>query len=418
MNLAMLERLSKAFGRRPVEGSLTWHPPALLDQGAIGAARLAMDRHGKGLALWENGGQLWSMEQGVGSPRALVRLPVASGHGPRVVMDPQGRGSALWTAADADGAVLMGRPLNRSQALAHELFTTRGRIHHLQAAVDRRGSVMAVWCHQRDDRFEVLAQRFDTRSGEWERRPAQLGPRFTTARGLGLAMNLRGHAMVVMPADDDRFRGLVCCHYWPTDRIWSDHPVPVCPGRVSDHRVAMDAGGNAQALLIVDDADGRQSLFACGYDARSSEWGEPSLLAAGQGLGQLRLAMAPDGSAFAAWSQSESAGNPRLLGRWFQGGAWERTPMSLASGRGAATDFAVDVVGEGRGTLLVCQSAADGHQVCVRGLEDGAGAPVPLGPACSQPAVRPRLVHRPEGAVALWVQPNGDAATLHLAHGR
>ncbi len=418
MSLAMLERLSRAFGRRSAEGTLAWHPPALLDQGRIGAARLAMDRLGKGLALWENGGQLWSMEQGVGSPRALVRLPVAGGQDPRVVLDPQGRGSALWTAADADGAVLMGRPLSRSQTLAHELFATRGRIHHLQAAVDRRGSVLAVWCHELDGRFDVLAQCFDTRTGEWERRPAQLGPRFPRARGLGLAMNLRGHAMVVMPADDERFRGLVCCHYWPTDRIWSDHPVPVCPGQVLDHRVAMDAAGNAQALLVIDEADGRQSLFACGYDARSSEWGEPRLLAAGQGLAQIRLAMAPDGAAFAAWSQAETAGAPRLLGRWLRRGAWDPAVLPLGAGHGAVTDLAVDVVEEGRGTLLTCQSSADGHRVYVRGLEDGADAPVPLGPAGPQAAVRPRLVHRPEGAVALWVQPNGDTATLHLAHGR
>jgi hypothetical protein len=417
MALAMLDRLGKAFGRQAKSASLHWHPPALLDQGAIGEARFALDSSGKGLALWENAGQLWSMEQCLGSPKALVRLPVAAGQSPRLVLDPQGRGAALWTSSDEQGEVLLGMPLGWSQSRAHELFETRGRIHHLQAAVDRRGGVLAVWCHERDGRFENLAQSYDTRAGTWDRRPTPLGPLAWKPSGPGLAMNLRGHAMVVLPVDDAGFTGLACCQFWPTERIWSDRPVPICPGKVVSHRLAMDAGGNAQALLIVDESEDRQSLYASRYDSHQTEWGEPLLLAAGLRLRNLRLAMSKEGVAFAAWSQSESAGTPRLIGRWFRHGAWDKSVTSLDSGHGTVTSLALDLVGEGKGTLLTCQHSTDGHRVFLSDL-NGEGSPaVPLGGAYSHPAIRPRLVQGPEGAAALWVQSMGATGTLYIAHG-
>lgn len=416
MPLAMLDRLTRNFRRKAVPEGLAWHPPTLLDQGVIGAARVALDRNGRGLAIWENAGRLWSMEQGVGSARALVRLPVADGRDPRIALDSQGRGATVWTSTDGEGEALMGWSLGRTQGLAQELFRTSGRILNLQSAVDRRGGVMTVWCHERDGAYEILAQTFDTRGGCWDPRPAQLGDPSTRSAGPGLAMNQRGHAMVVVPTEQGEFLGLGCFHYWPTDRIWSDRPVRVCAGRVLQHRVAMDAAGNALALVVGEESGERQQLLACRYDAHLSEWGDPVQLAAGRELRSLRIAMSPEGDAFAAWNQVESAGAPRLAGRHFRQGAWDAAVTTLESGLGAVTDLAVDLAADGRGTLLTCHRSPEGHRVFVRELADGA-APLPLGEAHPHPALHPRLVRHPGAAAAIWVQSVGDKGMLYLAHG-
>ncbi len=418
MSLAVFDKLARSLGRKPAPEGLSWHPPTLLDQGAIGGARLALGREDRGLAVWENAGKLWTLEQGAGTARALVRLPLAEGREPRLALDPQGRGAALWTVLENGETVLMGKSLGWGETIAQSLFRTPGRIHNLQALVDRRGGAMAVWCHETDGRFEILAQAFDTRAGRWDPRPALLGDPAARSSGPGLAMNSRGHAMVVVPVEADAFTGLVCFQYWPTDRIWSDRPVPVCPGRVLHHRVAMDAAGNAQALLITGIPEERAQLFACRYDAHLSEWAEPVQLAAGRELRSLRIAMSPDGTAIAAWNQAESSGNARLFCRWFRNGAWDAALTALDSGHGAVADLALDLADGGRGALLTCHRSPEGYRVFLRDLEAAPGAPVALGEAHPHPAVRPRLVRSPDGAAAIWVQMVGEKGMLYLSHGR
>ena len=73
MALALLERLGISKDR---EAHAPWSTPVALDTGLLGRACFAMDRHGRGQAVWENSGRLWTQTLGPGSGTSFGRLPL------------------------------------------------------------------------------------------------------------------------------------------------------------------------------------------------------------------------------------------------------------------------------------------------------------------------------------------------------
>src|ERR1035438_1954088 len=162
MTLESLKRLAQRIrlGKGPES---PWATPLLLDRGALGEACLALDGQGYGSALWENDGSIWTMPIGPRSDPALVRLPLGEGSSPRIVLNAEGRGIALWQGVVAGERQILGQILGGERDTTHVVFRTAGRIHHLQAAVDRRGNALVVWLLGLDGRDEGMGQGLDNR---------------------------------------------------------------------------------------------------------------------------------------------------------------------------------------------------------------------------------------------------------------
>lgn len=415
MAMEFLKRFAHGMGLAKSEAGPRWRTPATLDRGNLGEACLALDGQGHGLALWENDGGLWTMPIGPRSSPALMRLPLSEGSTPRMVLNPDGRGIALWQAEVAGERQLLGKILGGGESMAQVIFRTRGRIQHLQAAVDRRGNALVVWLHATDGGFEVMAQAFDTRGSTWEQAPTTLGIPTSEAVEPRIAVNHREHAMVLWEVQDPLFEGLVASHYWPSDRIWSDRPVPVVSHATRQHQVVMDDMGNALALWIHAPYGQRSVLEASFYDVQHSEWGEPEILGSAQAFSAPQLVMSGGGEALAAWCQGEGHGASRLLAKAFGKGKWEAEVECLELGREPVQDFAIALGPEGRAGMLAVHHGPEGDWISARLRQAQWSAPVQLGTVSQVSHSSPRLRLCPQGASALWIQGQGKEKALILA---
>lgn len=415
MPLGLFKRLVQGFSARKPGAKHHWRTPAILDRGLLGEARLALDGHGRGLALWENGGELWSMPIGPRSSPALVRLPMGEGVTPRLVLNADGRGLALWQSEVVGEKQLFGKILGSGDSMAHVIFWTNGQISHLQAAVDRRGNALVVWLHEKEGHFEVMAQNFDSRNETWEQEPTTLSIPSSETLKPHIAVNDRERAMVVWEVQDKDFEGLVASHYWPSDRIWSDRPVPVVSHAARHHQVVMDDLGNALALWIHAPHGERCTLEASFYDVRRSEWDEPQILTTAQTMTPPRIVMSGKGEALAAWCQGEGHGPARLYCKAFMNGQWAAEAECLDSGQGVVRDFAIALGPEGQAGLLAVHQGADVQWLSARLREGTWSGPMPLGHGSQVPCSSPRLMLCAQGASALWLQGEGLEKALLLS---
>ncbi len=415
MTLERLKRFAQGFLPTPAEAAaIRWRTPAVVDRGRIGEARVALDRHGRGVLLWENAGKLWTMPMGPGASPALMRLPFGEGTTPRLALNPEGRGLAIWLADGEDERQILGAVLGPGESPGRGVFRTVGRIHQLQVAVDRRGNALVAWVHERVGQIEVMAHAFNTRGEAWDEEPVLLGLPGNPSASPQLAANRREHAMVVWEAQNSVFEGLMACHYWPADRIWSDRPVPVVAHAARHHQVAMDDSGNALALWVHAPYGQRSLLEASFYEALHGEWSEPVVLASAHVMSSPRLVMNGDGEALAAWSQRENAGVSRLLVKAFKGRGWEPGAECLDHGHEPVQDFAIDLAEDGRAGFVVVQRGATGDQVSVRIREDGWSLPKTMGSAPGSVCAAPRIALSPQGASLIWIQGEGEGRSLVL----
>lgn len=416
MVMNLFARFTRAFRPAPAEpGGLQWRSPAHLDRGRLGEARMALDDRGRGVALWENDGSLWTMSTGPAVSPALARVPFGEGVNPRLALNPKGRGLAVWVADLGEERQVLGKILGTGEAPGHVLFQTPGLVRQLQVVADRRGDALVVWLHQKVGRVEAMAYAFDARGENWEGQPIVLGLPSDPGAAPRLASNSREHAMVIWEARDSLFEGLMASHYWPSDRIWSDHPVPVVAHEAHHHQVAMDDHGNALALWIhAPSGQQRGVLEASFYDVQAGEWREPDILATAHEISTPRLIMNADGEALAAWGQREGGDVSRLFSKAFRERAWEAEAVCLDHEQGRFRDYAIDLGPDGRAGFLVVQRGAAGDQVALRVRQGDWSAPRVMGAAPGATCGSPRIAMCPRGMSLLWTQGVGADKTLVL----
>ena len=415
MAMELLRRFAQGIRLGKSEPVSQWRTPKTLDQGNLGEACLALDGNSHGSALWENDGRLWTLPIGPGTKAALARLPLGEGTTPRIMLNPNGRGLAIWQQEAAGERHVLGMILGSGGQSAQVVFRTTGKVQHLQAAVDRRGNALVVWLHEKDGSFDVMAQAFDTRGQTWEQRPTTLGLGSVVAVQPRIAVNHREHAMVLWEVQEGAFEGLVASHYWPADRIWSDRPMPVVARATHQHQVVIDDLGNALALWINTPYGQRSTLEASFYDAHLSEWSEPEFLSSAQAFSLPRLVMTGNGEAMAAWCQGEGHGPSRLYAKSFLNRKWDANVECLELGREPVRDFTIAMGPEGAAGVIAVQQGTDGDRIFVRLRQGPWSAPVQLGATSQAPLSSPRLVLCPAGASALWMQGVGKHKALTLA---
>jgi hypothetical protein len=418
MAMETLKRLAQRLRSGKSEPESPWRASVTLDRGTLGESCLALDGQGQGSALWENSGRIWTMPIGPRTTPGIVRLPLGEGTNPRIVLNADGRGMALWQTVLRGERQILGMVLGGEEDTTHVVFRTHGLIHHLQAAVDRRGSALVVWLHDLGGRLEVMAQSFDVRGLAWERPPTTLGIPAHTAVEPRIAVNYKLQAMVVWEAEGDATGGLVASHYWPSESIWSDRPMPVVAHATSHHQVKMDDLGNALALWVHAPRGQRSSLEASLYDGLSSEWREPVTLSHAQSFSPPRLVMSGEGQALAAWCQTEGQGASRLFAKGFSKGVWETGVEAFELGFGPVHDFSLDIAPGGEAGLLAVHHGPEGDLVSARLRGWGWSSAIPLAPPSLAPCSSPQLRICPQGASATWVRTGGRDSNLLLAETR
>lgn len=397
-----------------------WTHPVALDRGRVQAACFAMDRQGKGMAIWENNGTLWSLAVAMAARNEMIRLPLGSGRNPRLVANQQGRAVSIWQTQDGDHQTLMGLSLNPAESgshSAHRIFTTPGVVRNVQVAVDRRGSALVAWCHETLFGWEVLVKAFNVRDQSWEENPTILASKLKLPVKPVLAMNRKGHALVAWQSQSDTFEGLVACHYWPKERLWSDTPQPIAPVHATEFELAMDFSGNALALWTTTVPGRQPALQASYYSATSFAWRLPETLTTAAKLRQPRLSMNGTGEALVLWLQSGGQKAEFLHSKAFQEGAWDLNVTRLDSEGGPFGEVAVSLGPRGQAGILYIHHGLHEDVPVVRFRSSaGWGRPSLLSKQGSHTLSHPVLSLCPEGAVALWQQGGDHNAALTMVH--
>jgi hypothetical protein len=319
----------------------------------------------------------------------------------------------VWLVEGAEGQQVMAKVMGDAEAEGRMVFRTTGRVHGLQGVADRRGDALVAWLHEQPGHCRVMVHGFDTRRKAWDKTPTILGTTADLSAAPCLAANDREHAMVLWaegpggPGD-----GLVASHYWPSDHIWSDRPVPVVSHAVRHHQVAMDDNGNALAIWVHAPYGQRSALEGSFYDVHRSEWTAPWILANGSAITSPRLVMNEAGEALAAWCQQVGQGASRLFAKAFRKGAWEAAAECLDPGYEPIQDFALALGPDGRAGVLIVVRGAKGDRVCIRIHEAAWTAPKVLGTAVNSVCTSPRVALCPQGLSALWLQGTGPQQAL------
>lgn len=417
MALDLLKKMAAGLGRGGAKEA-RWRSPVSLDRGLIRGACFGMDRHGRGLALWERDGKLWTMSFGPGMAEAMSRLPLGEGKDPRIAVNLEGKGVAIWTQDTGVEKQIIGMPFDPTasvQPTSRMLFKTFGNPRDIQVYIDRRGSALVVWSHELDGKWETLAKHFDVRSKVWDSEPTRLGPPVDHPLEPRLAMNRRGQAVVVWEQLTDRADCLVAAHYLPSEKQWSDRPVPVASGTAKEHQVAMDHAGNVMAVWVDHHYGQRPALQARLYSANRGDWCEPVVLATAQSFRQVRLAMTGTGEALAVWLQSEGTTLSFLHSKAFRNETWETQVTRLDGEGGRVTDFAMALGPKGLAGLFCLMQNQDSFAPMVRSRRKAWDPVAAVGPNSKLPHHHPVLSLCPEGNVAIWQVGAGAETQLVMA---
>jgi hypothetical protein len=417
MALSLLKKMAAGLGRSS-SGNPRWHPPVALDHGHIRGTCFGMDRHGRGLALWENAGKLWTKSIGPGLEESMSRLPLGDGKDPRIAVNLEGKGVAIWIVDTGYEKQIIGMPFDPTaqiQPSSRLLFKTFGNPRDIQIAVDRRGSALVVWSHELDGMRETLAKHFDIRAKEWDQEPTRLGPQVNHPLEPRLAMNRRGQAVVLWEELADTADGLVAVHYLPSEKQWSDRPVPVASGPAKEYQVSVDHAGNVMAVWVNHTYGKRPSLVAKLYAAERSDWCDPVVLATAQSFKQVRLAMTGTGEALAVWLQSEGTTLSFLHSKAFRNDQWEAQVTRLDGEGGRVTDYAMTLGPKGLAGLFCLAQSQDAFSPLVRSRMKSWDPVVVVGPKSTHAHHHPILSICPIGSVALWQVGSGGETQLVMA---
>ena len=223
----LLEQFKRfTHGLMPAKPTTPQNRVRVLDQGQFGPFGLVLDAQGMGRVCWEHDGHIWSLAVGQYVNPRLAPKSHGDGRSPCMAMSPAGKGLLVWLT-DADGITeINALGLGRRAGEPQRVFSTTGRIHHLQLTVDQVGNGLLVWLHELHNQWRVLALSFQERGQAWASESVVLGPACQSAKPC-LAANAAGQGMALWEVESGDGIHLVVSHYEPSLGIWSERPSPV-----------------------------------------------------------------------------------------------------------------------------------------------------------------------------------------------
>ena len=411
----MLDKLLTVFGNHGKADPLA--RPRYLDRGAIGQACYAMDPNGRGRAIWENNGKIWTTLLGFGGADSMANHALGPGRAPGIALNSGGSGIAVWIVEGSAGRTLSGLPLGRgkSQDAPSAIFTTSGAIRHIRIRVDRRGGAVLVWSHEQGGEFETLAAHYNGRAGAWDDEPTRLGPRVRHPVEPQLAMNSRGQAVVAWTEERKDARDLLACLSGPGPRPWPGPPALLASGRLLEHQVAIDPAGNALGLFLQQDSGAPAALKARRYAVAASAWQEPEVLGSALHLRQIRLATNAAGDTLAVWLQGGGLDPAYLRSMAFRGGRWGDRETYLTAKGSKIEDFSVALGPGGLAALLCLARQEEGYLPVMRDLGSRGKEVLPVAEASGDVLDQPLMGLCAKGTIALWRMGEGSRARLVCA---
>ena len=298
--------------------------------GASGSSpRIASDGAGTIVAVWRE------LDDGAASVRAAVRpaggswapsqrisTPAAATESPKLAMDRLGNAIAVWQRSSGADSVVQAaiRPARGAWSAPQDL-SSPGDVAFGASVAIRAGKVTAVWMVLRDRRTAVQSSA-RTIAGSWSVPQTVSGPVGNASTPV-VAVDDQGGAVAAWRWSDGAFL-VVQAAARPTGGVWSAPETLSGPGRsASQPLVAMDASGNAVAAWLR--FNGSWTAAQVASRPAGKAWEEAQNLSERGGNARgLDLTMNARGDAAVTWGQTKlsvpddlwSALRPAGSGRW------------------------------------------------------------------------------------------------------
>lgn len=306
------------------------------------------------------------------SPATTLSDSTGGAGTPRVVIDAQGRGLAVWHQTTPTGHdVWASRYLPASGWSAPLLLdNSHGGVRDLQLVIHRAsGHAMVAW-HQITSTagYDLWARSFDPATGWGGAALVETAPGSLGLSSIGV--DAQGDAWAVWSQMQGRFS--VWANHYSRTQGWG---VPVLietndtvGSTDGDPQVAVAPNGDA--LAVWKRADGTSAHLWGNRFTAASGWGTARLLVrdsgSAQSIGGFGLAMDDAGNALLAWGQLDTVVGGSDTSVWakrFSGGAWQLDQVALATPVRTASGFM---------SKPVLRRNAAGVSLVVWGREDGA----------------------------------------------
>lgn len=405
-----------------------WRDAERLDLGDVGSARnarLAMNRQGAGMVVWEqvDGSTVQEVHA------RTVSINNGHGHGvttslgtgiaalPDVAVNEQGRALVVWVQGAS--------PLNQIWAQSYDPDTGWGTaelmsrpqdtlVAHPRAAINEAGEMAVVWMQTVDVTYQVHARRFSPTQG-WSS-AVRLDSAPCDARTPQVSLSAEGRLLSVWHQSDANGR----------DDLWANH---INPDGTSLTAVQIDqSDGYSNQPVLARLGDGStlavwrqtnevlQQLIGLNHFLPDSGWATTTSASGAYASVTRSPYLAPWGAAHAitAWVQSNGGRTEVWANRTEYGQPGQ--PMALHSGQSLAQDdvrMGADDLGNAMGmwtvrdgdarTLWTTHWPASGAPGTAQRLDNSASASV------SESALGVDAQGR---ALAVWIHTEGDRARL------
>jgi len=352
-----------------------------------------------------------------GTPELIEDQNFGDAQFPQIATGPKGNAHAVWQQFDGAHTNIWANFYTRGTLWATPMLIETddaGDAIAPRLAVDLKGVAHAVWTQFDGDTNNIFANRYTPGQG-WSTAELLQTTEVTAARDPRVAVDPDGNAVAVWIQRDTEGLGNVVWanRYTPADGWGTAELIEAAfPGFLGlGIDVAMDANGNAVAVWTRSEGI-IESVWSNRYDANTG-WGTAELLET-QDLGDAlapRVAMAPDGTAHAAWQQLDTMVQNVWTNRYTPGKGWGGAEL-LETQEGTAGEpaIAVDPTGvahavwwqsDGTFTNIWASMYTPGESWAAPGLIE---QPI-ADPADEGSALSPQIAVDPNGnAFAVWQQ--------------
>lgn len=326
-----------------------WQAPTPLHADGAGldsiVPALAWNGAGQAIAAWSQSGVAGAARY-VPTTGWEPRLSVSgssttSAHiEPAVVMNGTGRGAAVWIETGVDSRVRASTytPAGGWSASTILNITDDYRGFVPKVSIDAQGNAVAAWVQRASifSPWQLFASRYDAASATWSAQQRLDSDSIGEPTDIPqLAMNAAGVAFVLWPAPS-AVPGTysLWASRLPAGAAW-DIPVLV-DAAVSgppEHRIAVDASGNAAAVFKKTNNASFPSIWSSRFDALGAAWG----MSVAVSINNVNRSTSPqiafdaNGQAVAVWVQFDGTQELILSRRHTAAGGWG-TPQQIATG--------------------------------------------------------------------------------------
>jgi hypothetical protein len=306
-----------------------WGTAQRIGTGNTGGAyspRVAVDSSGNALAVWiqldgtryTTHGNRFTPATGWGTAQRIGSYTRGGPSSPQVAVDPSGNGLAIWHQTDGGPISIWANRFSTATGwgTAELLTSTAYFAFEPRIAVDPQGNGHAVWYQVDDGRTNIWANRFIPATGWGTAQPIETD-NAGSASWPTLAVDSSGSALAVWEQSDGTRQNIWANRFtpatgWGTAQLLETDNA----GNTSRPQVAVDPHGNALAVWVQSDG------------TRDNIWANRFIPAIGWGTAQLietdnagdasspQVAVDSSGNALAVWSQSDGTRSNLLANRF------------------------------------------------------------------------------------------------------